>query len=308
MIIPETSLGGTELMYNELMNCLSQEIKDKVSIFNYIEYSDTSKSTVYWNQLSYDQPSVLFLHNLSNIYKINKFVFVSHWQAEMFRKIFNIPDSKISVIKNACLGINERQSGKRDKVKLCYTSTPWRGLDVLLEAWNILKPTDCELHVFSSTKIYGKNFMLSEEGKYDDLFNICKNTKGIIYRDFVPNENLRNELHTFDILAYPCTFEETSCIAVIEALSAGLRVVTSNIGALPETTEGWARMYPYLRNKKKHAEVFAKILGEEIEKIKNGDLDSHLEQQKQIYTPRWSWDKRINEWMNFLKPLYLSNQ
>ena len=117
---------------------------------------------------------------------------------------------------------------------------------------------------------------------------------------------MRKELHTFDILAYPNTFEETSCIAVIEALSAGLRVVTSNLGALPETTEGWARMYPYLMDKQKHANVFAKILSEEIENIKTGKLDLQLEQQKQTYAPRWSWDQRINEWTNFLNILPLN--
>jgi hypothetical protein len=77
-------------------------------------------------------------------------------------------------------------------------------------------------------------------------------------------------------------------------------VVTSDLGALPETTEGWARMYPYLMDKQKHAEVFAQILAEEIEKIKSGELDTHLDRQKLIYAPRWSWNERINQWTNFL--------
>jgi hypothetical protein len=32
-------------------------------------------------------------------------------------------------------------------------------------------------------------------------------------------------------------------------------------------------------------------------------LDSHLELQKQVYAPRWSWDQRIDEWTNFLSIL-----
>lgn len=100
----------------------------------------------------------------------------------------------------------------------------------------------------------------------------------------------------FDILAYPSTFEETSCIAVIEALSAGLRVICSNIGALPETTEGWARIYNYRVDTKTHAELFSKILSEEIEKIKSGELISELKKQIEIYRTKWNWDTRINEW------------
>jgi glycosyltransferase involved in cell wall biosynthesis len=95
----------------------------------------------------------------------------------------------------------------------------------------------------------------------------------VVYRGSIPNSELRAELPTFDILAYPNTFEETSCIAVIEALSAGLRVVTSNLGALPETTEGWARMYPYLMDPSLHAQTFANILLEEIELVRSGKLE-----------------------------------
>lgn len=296
-------MGGTELMYEELMRRLPQETKDRFSIFNYLPYADFSKPTVYWNQLSYDQKAIEFLNDPSYIEKIDKFVFVSHWQSEMFRKIFNIPGYKTAVIKNASIGVRQRVPGRREKVRLCYTSTPWRGLDVLIEAWKILQPQDCELHVFSSTKIYGKDFAESTEESYKELFDECRNTEGVVYRGFTTNEGLREELATFDILAYPNTFEETSCIAVIEALSAGLRVVTSNIGALPETTEGWARMYPYLMDKKKHAEVFAEILKEEIQKIKDASLDFHLEMQKHIYAPRWSWNERINEWESLLNEL-----
>lgn len=296
-------MGGTELMYEELMRRLPQETKDKYSIFNYPVYADFSKPTIYWNQLSYDQQAVQFLSDPENVEKIDKIVFVSHWQSEYFRKIFNIPGYKTAIIKNASIGVGKRESGKKDKVRLCYTSTPWRGLDVLVKAWKLLDPQDCELHVFSSTKIYGKDFAISNAGNYEDLFDECRDTPGIVYRGFSTNESLRSELHTFDIMAYPNTFEETSCIAVIEALSAGLRVVTSNLGALPETTEGWARMYPYLMNKDKHAEIFASILKEEIEKIKTGELDSHLELQKQVYSDRWSWDERIKEWADLLNTI-----
>jgi hypothetical protein len=76
--------------------------------------------------------------------------------------------------------------------------------------------------------------------------------------------------------------------------------VTSSLGALPETTEGWARIYPYLMDKNTHADVFASILKEEIEAIRNG---VSLENQKKIYAPRWSWNSRINQWTNYLDTL-----
>ena len=301
-------MGGTELMHQELLRRLPESYLEKYSIFNYLPQADTTKKLVYWNQLSYDQSAIQALKNENVIDQIDQFVFVSHWQAEKFRQLFNIPGYKTTVIKNACIAVEQRPTSKRDKIRLCYTSTPWRGLDVLLQAWEILQPQDCELHVFSSTKIYGKDFAISSEGNYQELYDKCESLPNVVYRSSVSNEQLRAELPTFDILAYPNTFEETSCISVIEALSAGLRVVTSALGALPETTEGWSRMYPYLMDKSKHAEVYANILGEEINKLKSGELDAHLELQKQVYAPRWSWNERIKEWTNFLDTLTQNEQ
>jgi glycosyltransferase involved in cell wall biosynthesis len=212
-------LGGTELMYNELMNRVGSKY-DHLSIFNYIGQADFNKTTVYWNQLSYDQQGVQWLSNPNDIDMIDHFVFVSHWQAEKYRQIFNIPGYKTHVIKNACLGVSERQAGPRDKVRLCYMSTPWRGLDVLLQAWELLKPKDAELHIFSSCKIYGPDFADSTEQHYQQLYDKCSELPNVVYRGSIPNDQLRKELHTFDILAYPNTFEETSCIAVIEAQSS----------------------------------------------------------------------------------------
>lgn len=298
---PTQPLGGTELMYNELKKRLP-DLFDKFSIFNYpSQIIETPLPLIYWNQLSYDQEAVQFLQNPKHVESIDNFVFVSHWQAEQFRQRFNIPGFKTRVIKNAHLGVSQRKRSKPKKVRLCYTSTPWRGLDVLLDAWELVKSEQAELHIFSSTSIYGTEFDKSTTNQYQELFDRCKTTEGVVYRGYVSNEKLRGELHNFDILAYPNTFEETSCISVIEALSAGLRVVTSNLGALPETTEGWAKVYPYLMDKHTHSFHFSKILKAEIEAIKSGKHDKALQQQSRFYGNKWSWETRINEWNDFLE-------
>jgi FkbM family methyltransferase len=294
-------LGGTELMHNELIKRLPKSYLNTFSIFNYPSDADFSKKMIYWNQLSYDQDAVQFLSEPQNIERINHFVFVSNWQAEQFRKIFKIPGEKTSVIKNACIGVEKRTSiDNTKKIKICYTSTPWRGLDILLKAWEILNPENCELHVFSSCKIYGDDFSSSEDKKYEFLYDWCKRLPNVVYRGSVSNDKLRKELSDFDMLAYPSTFEETSCIAVIESLSAGLRVICSSIGALPETTEGWARVYSYVENRENHALIFAKTLEEEIELFRSGKLNQHLIQQVEVYSEKWNWNVRINDWTNLL--------
>lgn len=299
--------GGTELMFDELMRRLPMNYQEEFSIFNYLPYADFNKPTIYWNQLSYDQPAIEFLKEPNLIEKIDQFIFVSHWQAEKFRQLFNIPGYKTHVFKNASLGVIPREHGVREKVRLCYISTPWRGLEILLKAWEILKPQNAELHVFSSCKIYGKEFG-ELDSQYEHLYAKCKQLSGVVYRGSIPNEKLRKELPHFDILAYPNTFEETSCIAVLEALSAGLRVITSALGALPETTEGWARIYSYLPNPDLHAKTFARILSEEIQLVRENKLQEHLTDQINIYNKRWSWDYRITEWVKYLDGLYQINK
>lgn len=297
-------MGGTELMYNELMKRLPQKYKSEFSIFNYFNQADTNKKLIYWNQLSYDQQAVQILDDSSIVDNISAFVFVSHWQAECFRKRFNIPGYKTYVIKNAAIdSYNKNFEDFNEKVKICYTSTPWRGLDVLLQSWEELQPENCELHIFSSTKIYGNDFSSTEEEKFNHLYEKAKSLPNVVYRGSIPNNELLSELPSFHILAYPCTFEETSCISVIEALSSGLRVITSNLGALPETTEGWARIYPYLVNNELHSIKFSKILFEEINKLKRGELKNQLRLQKEIYFSNWNWNERIKEWINFLDTL-----
>jgi FkbM family methyltransferase len=297
-------LGGTELMYNELMKRLPDAYKEHFSIFNYISQADFSKTTIFWNQLSYDQQAIAWMSDRELLDKIDHFVFVSNWQSEEFRKIYNVYGYKSQVIKNACIEV-VNQEKPIDKIKICYTSTPYRGLDVLLRAWEILNPTDCELHVFSSCKIYGKEFAESEDYKYQHLYDWCKSLPNVIYRGSVPNEILRQELGTFHIMAYPSTFEETSCIAVIEGLCNGLSVLCSNLGALPETTEGWANVYTYLENKEAHSQKFSQILFQEIESIKRQKLSNKSDVQKIIYTQRFNWDTRILEWKNYLTDILL---
>jgi hypothetical protein len=47
---------------------------------------------------------------------------------------------------------------KGDPIKLIYHSTPWRGLNVLLAAMQMIKNPLITLDVYSSTQIYGDQF------------------------------------------------------------------------------------------------------------------------------------------------------
>ena len=111
-------------------------------------------------------------------------------------------------------------------LRLAYTSTPFRGLAVLLACFPAIhrRHPNCQLDVFSSMQVYGQ---AAKDDPYTAFYDQCRQTEGINYRGSVSQPQLAKELAGATMLAYPNTFAETSCIAVMEALAAGLLVVTA---------------------------------------------------------------------------------
>jgi glycosyltransferase involved in cell wall biosynthesis len=223
---------------------------------------------------------------------IDYFVYVSAWQYNKFREHFKIPEYKSFVIKNATqpFEIIPKPSltlpvVPQNKIKLLYTSTPWRGLAVLIKAIDILNKTrdDFEVDIYSSTKIYGSQFEENEKGKFDILFDKCKNTKNVNYLGYASNDQIRKALRTSHIYAYPSIFEETSCLAVIEAMSAGCHVVTTNYGALPETCGEFATMIEFDSSGQNLIDRYADTLNSVIDNYKNDLYKEDLEMQIKYY-------------------------
>ena len=233
---------------------------------------------------------------------IDYFIYVSHWQYNRFREIYKIPEYKSFVIKNATHAFDTVEKQKDNKIKLLYTSTPWRGLAVLIKSIEILNKTreDFEVDIYSSTKIYGSKFDENEKDKFEVLFDKCKNTPNVNYLGYADNDSVRVAVQKAHIYAYPSIFEETSCLAVIEAMSAGCHVVTTNYGALPETCGEFATMIEFDSSGQNLIERYAETLNSVIDNYKNNLYKDDLEMQIKYYNKNYSWETRIQEWKNFL--------
>ena len=138
--------------------------------------------------------------------------------------------------------------------------------------------------MFSSTTIYGPNFEKSVQGQFDWIWDLCKTTPGVNYHGYQPNEVVRDYISKAHIFSYPNTFEETSCIAAIEALTAGCQVITSGYGALPETCGDWATYIPYGPNRELMAQRFAYELNTAINNYWSSENQEKLKLQSQHYT------------------------
>lgn len=298
-------MGGSELMYYTVDKLLRPGWQQKVNlILSFCDPNlvDPSKKNVVWQQLNVNEEVTNAMADPKFVESIDQFVWVSHWQYQRFLDKYKVPAYKSIVIKNAsqpCQWIPREQ----DKIKLVYTSTPWRGLDIIVEAFKMLGRTDVELDVFSSTQIYGPKFEEQTKGQFDWLWDQCRTTPGINYHGYQPNDVVRAAVKKAHIFAYPNTFEETSCISAIEALIAGCKVVTTDHGALPETCSEWATYVPYGPNRQILATRYAYALNDAINSYWSQNTQDVLKRQVEFYNGFYSWNTRMPEWQGLIDRL-----
>jgi len=162
------------------------------------------------------------------------------------------------------------------------------------------KRKDFEVDIYSSTLVYGSNFDKAHKEKYQSLFDKCEEIPNINYKGYATNEEVRQALMKSHILAYPCIFEETSCLAAIEAMAAGCKVVTTNYGALPETCGRFARYICFEPHVQRLIDSYVEVLNEEMDNIFSEKTLESLQYQVNHYNTEWSIETRLKEWEAFL--------
>lgn len=298
-------LGGSEILNSNLLKYTGQDWQQKINLVLSVcdpAYIDSDRINVIWQHLAYDQGAIQGMIDARFIQAIDHFVYVSNWQLQQFNNRFATNLSQNHVIKNAIEPIEFKEKSN-DKIKLIYTSTPNRGLEVLLKAFKIINRTDVELTVFSSNIIYGKSYSNQRAGQHDHLFHQCRTTPGITYRGYATNKAVRQALQQSHILAYPSIYEETSCLAAIEAGAAGCRIVTTNLGALPETCDSWATYvdYQYGDDLDELAERYAVTLNYEIDQYRKNNYN--IKDQSEWFNNYYSWNTRAQEWLEFFNKI-----
>lgn len=297
--------GGTELMQERLHSSLPSNLLDKFQIIpSRVRDLDPDKKKILWLHDLPGDPESEHLKDAELRKRFDKIVCVSDWQMQLYNLMSGLPYSESIVIKNAIHPIDIQSKQYDGTVNLIYHTTPHRGLEILVPVFEELanKYNDIHLDVYSSFSIYGWE---QRDEQYKTLFDRCKKHPQITYHGAVSNEEVREALKKSHIYAYPSIWPETSCLSVIEAMSAMNLVVCPNYAALPETCANFAMMYPWNENKNVHAVQFAHTLEHAINTIKNtqGKDDPYLEFQKQYFDYFYGWDKRKGEWEALLNSL-----
>jgi len=299
-------IGGTELQVKLLEKHVDSKLLDNFQITTSVPEKiplAKDKINILWQQNSFDQPNLApWFKNKDNHKKYDWYIFNSHWSYEKFRYFYKIPTERCTVIKNAIENFPERKIYKKgDPIKMIFHPTPWRGLNIILGAMQLLKNDNITLDVFSSTKIYGNKFMDLNDDTYKPLYAQAAELKNVNYRGWHSNNYICEHITDYQIFPYSNNWEETSCISAIEALGAGLHMITTNYGALFETCSEWPVSVQSDTNYKNMSECFAYAIDSVVDYLHHDRCQEHLQMQQDFYKKFYSWNKRRMEWTNFLE-------
>jgi glycosyltransferase involved in cell wall biosynthesis len=270
---------------------------------------------VLWNQHANDVPAIHDLRRQRERKNWNAFAFVSEWQRQIFEKSFWIPVEKSRVMRNGvspafaeCPNSPPWFMTGQPPV-LFYTSTPYRGLDVLLNAFPRVRAAvpDTRLRIDSSMGVYQ---IEPEADACRSLYDLARSMDGVEYVGSIGQARLAQELTGAAALAYPSTFPETSCITAIEAMAAGAAVFTTRLGALPETTQGHAAMVDWQPDKTKLAENFAAMVIQALRDMREYPEVATAQREKRLEYIRknYLWPDRAKQWAEWLTQIVCEGQ
>lgn len=301
--LSKNAKGGTELMKYKLAEVIDPKLLDEFQIIpSRVRQLDETKIRILWCHDLVGDPEADNAFKKIGHESFHKIVFVSNWQMQSYVEHYNIPWSKCVVMQNAITPINGWPKPEGDgTVNLIYHTTPHRGLNLLVPVVKKLSEKHrIHLDVYSSFKVYGWE---ERDKQFEPLYDEIRSMPNATYHGAVSNEEVKEALKKAHIYAYPSTWLETSCISLIEAMSAGCVCVHPNYGALYETAANWTQMYQWQEDPQKHANMLYSMLDSIIPNVYLESTQMMLKGQKSYVDMFYNWDVRAVQWKNLLEGL-----
>jgi glycosyltransferase involved in cell wall biosynthesis len=165
------------------------------------------------------------------------FMVLSTFHKEQLLK-WNIPTEKIFIVPEGYGGTRIETSMpsyeyNRDKT-IVYSSAPFKGFPLLMKLWKKIK-TDTpgiKLHLCTGMDLYNSS---ENDHYFKELYDLAKSDPDIVFHGVKTNKEVLEVVGNCSLMAYPNIFVETFCLSAMEAIAQGVPVITSDLGALPET-------------------------------------------------------------------------
>ena len=227
-------------------------------------FTNINPNMVLWNWIQHDI-TVSFITNEVIKFPFDKYIFVSNWQKNRFIQHFKLEHNKCMVIQNGIspiIKINELNSLHKEPT-LIYCSTPYRGLVIAYHLFQQIKQyiPNIKFKVFScfsreTDKNKTEYLPITDVSDvrntemdiyYSSLYQLLISDSNIDFYGSVPQHVLFNHMKSAMVLFYPNTYAETCCTSILEAMAHRCNVISSELGAIPETSNGFAAIFnPHL--------------------------------------------------------------
>jgi glycosyltransferase involved in cell wall biosynthesis len=269
-------------------------------IASYVKSGSPKTFNVAWLHIYPDQPALAPLATSQSW--LDAAVCVSASLRDAFR--LSIPTVAISnaispFFENMFSTPKDLLAAKQNRA--VYASMPFRGLDLLVEVMGRAKGK-FELDVYSSMRAYQ-----AQEKSFAALYDVARRNPRIHYHGGVGQRALAHGFRSAAFLAYPSTYIESYCIVAQEALAAGLKVISNDLGALPETTMGFADLLPVRDgtiSRDDHIAGFTALLEKNEVEFQSDPLGWAEERfaQLEVVNRQSTWSHRAAQWEAFLNP------
>ena len=262
-------------------------VQSAPSIFQNVEAS----KIIYWTGDGPEQFTTFGIGDRRFRERVDLVLGVTDWHKKTLASQSGFPDEKIAVIRNGIAITNFQEEITREKNRLIFTSAPHRGLQLALNAFDLVKQAvpDLSLHIFSGFDLYNREAPFSgpQTATFEALKERCEKTDGCVLHGNVIQSELAKEYQKSSLYIYPATVSETSCITAIEAKAAGCPAVVSSLGGLPETVGRDGVVIPG----EPASEVFMQQFAETILKLlqDNGAREKLSTQAQESAEEHYSW-------------------
>lgn len=295
--------GGTEMMRERLLNNVPQELLQNFAIHfsRPREIHKAVKNIFYCHDLVMDPENKILRDDGWKMF--DHFVFVSYWQRDQYILVYGIPYSICTVIPNAIELEYQPIQKRTDQIRFIYHTTPHRGLELVYPIFDALSKQFDNIHldVYSSFKIYGWE---QRDKPYEQLFDNLKAHPKITYHGSKSNDVVLAALKESHIFLFPSIWQETSCIAMIEAIRSGVLVIHPSYAALPETSSSATLMYEYTEDVQEHVNIAFIVTKNLLEAQRNNENFLNIITSSDRHAlPRNGINRFKSSWINLLKGL-----
>lgn len=163
---------------------------------------------------------------------------VSKFHKNQIHKVTGYPKKYIHVIPNGIVPV-ETIPAPRSDTQLIYASRPERGLENLIKEGGVME----HLPEFTLKLAMYDHFPDDMKNFYQWCFARIEKLPNVELMGPLPQQQMRQVIADSAAYIYPTQFEETSCILARECIEQGTPMLTTPVGALPETLEDCGRFF-----------------------------------------------------------------